>query len=220
MHGGTIGTDGRGAPYSTAYLPQRPGGDMPAPPAGLSDLHGMPLFEFAVVDPEWAFLSWEVTAAQREASRLAYGDDWFAKRRLSVIVGNANHDHELARVDLYGDHGRWFMRLGAPGALAVARLGFEAQGARYELASAGPLQFPRTEPIEPEKYVELQVAYGVDFSGRLNIAAVRTRRASHFPVGAVPEQAPGGLQLAAGALPGSPGAPGSSPRSSQNGGRQ
>lgn len=219
MNGGTVGTDGRGAPYSTAYLPQRPGGDVPAPPAGLPDLHGLPLFEFAVVDPEWAFVSWEVTPAQREAARLAFGDEWYGQRRLSLVIGGAAHDHELARTDLFGDHGRWFMRLNAPGTLAVARIGFEARGARYELASAGPLQFPRVEPVEPDRFNELQVAYAVDFSGRLSIATVRGRSTAQLPVGPVGADAPSGLTAGgAGTLPGSAGGPGSSPFAAFGGG--
>lgn len=201
MQGLTNAGDGRGAPYSTAYLPQRPGGDVPSFPAGLQGLHGMPLFEFAVVDPEWIFLSWEITPAQREAARLAYGDEWFSHRRLSVVFQCVSDSSTLGRMDLFGDEGRWFHRLNAPGALVLARLGFEHRQSRYELASAGPLQIPRLTPLEPEAYRELSVAYAVDLTGRLSIAAVRARGACLWLARELPEGAPAGLRHASGGLP-------------------
>jgi Domain of unknown function (DUF4912) len=152
----------------------------------------MALFEFVVVDPGWVFLSWEITAEQREAARRAYGDEWYEARRLNVLFQNAGDSTTISRAALYGDAGRWFEHLNAPGALVVARLGFECRGARYELSTAGPLQIPRLRPIEPHRFTEMQVAYAVDISGRLSIAATRDRQSAESPVGKPGVGAPGG----------------------------
>jgi hypothetical protein len=110
------------------------------------------------VDPTNVFVSWEITEEQLAAARTAMGAA-FGVRKLHVEIALAEAaDHVIARSELFGDTGRWFLELPPVGQAITAQLYFAAAGTRFDLLRAGPVQLPRTTPVEPEHLEELHVS--------------------------------------------------------------
>ncbi len=146
-----------------------PGGPPPFVPAELPVRYGMPLFELLVVDPDFVFISWELCAQQLERAERELGTACWQQRVLTLRLTHADApDTELARRELYGELGRWFIELRRPDTWLRAELGFQAGNAWHLLASAGPLLMPRTEPVDGD-FTELFVNYGAAPDGQLTM---------------------------------------------------
>src|SRR5438105_1084051 len=89
-----------GLTMGSNFLPLHEG-SQPAGPAvaasraELPQRYGIPLLELLVVDPQFIFISWEITQEQLDASRVALRED-FARRRLQVVLSEAQSGAELA----------------------------------------------------------------------------------------------------------------------------
>lgn len=154
-----------------ARLAPGPGGPPPFTAQELPARYGMALFELLVVDPDFAFVSWEITDAQLEQARLDLGAELFEQRRLLLrFVLEQQPDVLLASRELYGDTGRWFVELSQPDTWLRAELGFVAGSRWHLLASAGPVLMPRTEPVDGD-FIELQVEYGMAPDGQLTLTS-------------------------------------------------
>jgi hypothetical protein len=153
----------------SARLAPGPGGPPPFIAQALPERYGMPLFELLAVDPDFVFVSWELDHEQLKVAREDLGEQHWEQRSLQLRF--CLHDEpeaELARRELYGDQGRWFVELRRPDTLLRAELGFSAAAGWHLLASAGPLQTPRDTPVDGE-FIELLVNYGAAPDGQLTL---------------------------------------------------
>src|SRR5437773_665937 len=79
--------------------------------ATLPDLYGVDSFDFLIVDPEFAFASWEITPAALHAAELSLGPADFSTRALQLRLYASGMDGPaLAGFNLFGESGRWFLR--------------------------------------------------------------------------------------------------------------
>jgi len=162
----------------------------PQAAASLPEHYGIDSFEFLVVDPEYAFASWEITPATLAAAQRALGTE-FAQRVLQLRIYPPESDSAaLIGYNLFGDIGRWFLRGGAPGQDINAVLGFAAGSQFYELARRGPLCFPRNTPVEAARYAELHVVYERGPQGQLVLAGVQRPQARPWPATLSPAAMP------------------------------
>jgi hypothetical protein len=145
----------------------------------LPDLYGVPRLEFLIVDPEFAFVAWEVTLEQLDETRAALGDDLYDARVLQLRLYDSNH--AIAGFNLYGDSGRWFLQPALPGAVVSAVLGHASGEKFYELLRRGPLAFPRNHPSGAEHYLELHVEYERGPQGQLLLASRSRKRPQPWP---------------------------------------
>jgi hypothetical protein len=160
----------------------------PAAAAALPEYYGEDSFEFLVVDPEYAFASWEVSPATLAAAERELGAADFAGRMLQLrlypsgpAASGETAPPALTGYNLFGDCGRWFMRSAAPGRDVTAVLGFAAGTQFYELARRGPVSFPRNAPVEAERYAELHVDYERGPQGQLILAGLNRPRPRPWP---------------------------------------
>jgi len=132
-----------------------------SPKAGrLPERYNIPLFELLVVDSEYVFLSWEITNEQLGQARQTMGNTDFAMRWLIVrFTALENQPRHIRDYALYGDIGRWFVRLQSPGAKVSGELAFRCRNKYYRLAKTGPVYLPRIHAVEPKSYQEMHVRY-------------------------------------------------------------
>ncbi|MCC7476875.1 DUF4912 domain-containing protein [bacterium] len=149
-----------------ARLAPGPGGPPPFGPVDLPRHYGLGLFEFLVVDPDFVFVSWELSEQQLAEARTSIGEEQWPQRRLVLRLLDAAQQQECARRELYGESGRWFVEAARPGAWLLAELGFEHGAGWHLLGSAGPLLLPRISPVDGE-FRELHVSYGAAPDGHL-----------------------------------------------------
>lgn len=142
----------------------------------LPEQYNMPLFELLVVDTDFVFISWELPQQQLDLARDLLGEHAFRNRRLKLRFHEAHADSPvLLERELYGDIGRWFVRISQPGAAIVAQIGFAHGETFHVFNSAGPVHIPRVELIEPASFEELEVSYGFGAHGRLMLLGTNTR---------------------------------------------
>jgi hypothetical protein len=150
--------------------------------ARLPELYGVDSFELLVVDPEYAFIAWEITPQALESAERALGAETFGSRVLQLRLYAAAADREaLAGFNLYGESGRWFLRTGTPGQAVTAVLGYAAGQQFHELLRRGPVEFPRNTPVETERYAELQVVYERGPQGQLILAGLGRPQSQRWP---------------------------------------
>ena len=114
----------------------------------LPERYGIPLFELLVVDTRYVFVSWEVTADQMDQARLSLGDKAFDSRKLKVLFHRDSREGDaLLSSELFGDIGRWFLRLDHPGAAVLAELRFISGSESFLLNTAGPLCMPDRKSV-------------------------------------------------------------------------
>lgn len=148
----------------------------------LPEQYGLPLFELLVVDPEFVFVAWELTPQQLDQARNILGEQAYRNRRLKMRFHAMHHGQtQVLERELYGDTGRWFVRLSQPGAAVVAQIGFAHGDTFHEFNSAGPVHIPRVELIEPASFEELEVSYGFGARGRLMLLGTNTRTDQPWP---------------------------------------
>jgi hypothetical protein len=170
-----------GAQMGSSFLPVHEGRQQLSPPAGLvehfhlPERYGIPLLELLVVDPYFVFISWEIPEAQLETARAHFGAE-FERRRLQVRLTDSESGATVAIRALYGELGRWFIRLDQPGVWLRAELHYVAGEAELLLNAAGPVFVPRDTPVEPLRYEELHVTYGRGATGELTLEAVERER--------------------------------------------
>ena len=169
----------------------------------LPERYGIPLFELLAVDTRYVFLSWEITAEQVAQARMSLGGKTFDTRKLKVLLRRENRQGEvLGSSELFGEVGRWFLRIDHPGAVVLAELAYVSGQESFSLNNAGPLSIPREDMVEPEGYDELKVAYGRGRHGRLILLGIERRRAQ-WPSLTLP--APTAREYAPAQLPAAPG---------------
>jgi hypothetical protein len=153
----------------------------------LPEQYGMPLFELLVVDTDYVFISWELTQQQLEQAHNLLGEKAFRNRRLQLRF-HAEHasGSVLLERELYGDIGRWFVRISQPGAVVVAQLGYAHGDTFHVFNTAGPVVIPRVELIEPACFEELEVSYGFGMHGRLMLLGTNKRSDSPWPDNLLP----------------------------------
>jgi len=172
----------------------------------LPERYGIPLLELLVVDTRYVFVSWEITSEQMAQARLSLGKKAFASRKLKILFHRDTREGEvLLASELFGDIGRWFIRLDHPGTVVLAELLFISGPEGFLLSTAGPLSMPREEVVEPDEYDELRVSYGHGRHGRLILLGLDRRRAS-WPHVTLP--APLAGEYTPARLPAAPGSPG------------
>ncbi len=142
----------------------------------LPEQYGVPLFELLVVDTDYVFVSWELPRQQLDQARDLLGESAFRNRRLKLRFHDA-HDSGTVLIEreLYGDIGRWFVRISQPGAAIMAQIGYAHGDTFHVFNTAGPLHIPRISLIEPASFEELEVAYGFGAHGRLMLLGTNTR---------------------------------------------
>jgi hypothetical protein len=150
--------------------------------AALPQAYGIALLELLIVDPEYVFVSWEITAEQLDQTRENLGIRDFEQRRLIIRLRNADNDGEiLTEQELYGETGRWFIRHNLAGRRVTAELGFRPAQGFIRLSAAGPVELPRDFVVEPRQFEELHVQYGMGPTGELVIEGVRKREQDAWP---------------------------------------
>jgi hypothetical protein len=167
-----------------------------APPeAGveLPERYNLPLLELLVVDPQYVFISWEVTTQQVEDARLHFGDDLFNQRRLVLRLLDASSGETLMAQELYGELGRWFIGHTLAGRLVKGSLCFRAGTEYFPLVETGKLELPRDYTLEPERFDEMSIEYGFGPTGELVILELNPRCDLPWPELVLPHPA-GGLQ--------------------------
>jgi hypothetical protein len=174
-----------GGPMGSGFLPVHEGSQPPAPRvlasrAHLPERYGVPLLELLVVDPYFIFISWEIAQEQLDQARQHLGES-FEQRRLSVALIDAQSEQVVSTRELYGEVGRWFIQLNAPGRWIRAELHFRSVGAELSLNRAGPVFVPRDRPVEPEHWEELHVNYSRGEKGELRIESLGRQQADGWP---------------------------------------
>jgi hypothetical protein len=172
----------------------------PAPAsASLPEAYGVLRFELLVVDPEWAFVIWEVplTAIEDGATLLLR----------FLEAGSPNS--ALAGFNLYGGNGRWFVHAALPGRTVDAVLGWAVGMHFCELARRGPIHLPRNFTVDAEHFDELSVDYERGPGGQLLLRAAYRQQTLPWPAqlgpAAYPSQALDWLDGADSDHPGSSG---------------
>lgn len=165
-----FGPSGSHIALSEGRLPEVPASNLPRG-YNLPERYGMPLLELLVVDPEFIFVSWEITDDQLTAARARFGKEGFQRRRLRIELFDTGGSapEPLAARELYGEVGRWFIQLGRPDVWLRAELKFIYGGESLLLGQAGSVFVPREEPVEPTDYLELRVRYGRGSTGELTL---------------------------------------------------
>ena len=159
--------------------------------ASLPPAYGIPLLELLIVDTEYVFVSWEITASQLEQARAELGAAGFEQRQLVLRLSAANAGGNiLAEQELYGEAGRWFLRHGQAGKLVTAELGYRHAHSFKQLQTAGPVELPRDTVIEPKQYDELRVRYGVGSTGELVIESTTKPQQATWPDVRLPQPSP------------------------------
>jgi len=184
-----------GVQMGSGFLPLQEGSQPPAPlrlgrHQGLPDRYNVPLLELLVVDPQFIFISWEITEGQLAEARTRFGSD-YDSRRLQVVIRHPEDASVLAERELYGEIGRWFIQLDHPGVWILAELRFVTSGAVLPLLTAGPVFVPRDTPVEPEHWEELFVRYMRGEKGVLRIEALQPEEAPNWPRIGLPGRANG-----------------------------
>jgi hypothetical protein len=146
----------------------------------LPERYGIPLFEALIVDPEYIFLSWEVTEEQLRIARDLFGSKGFLVRRMIAVLEN-EHGGVLAEYELYGETGRWFIRHNQFGEIVRFKLKFTALGQTLELNETKLLQLPRIYAVEPEFYQEIEVIYGIGGKGQLVLKGFLEDKTAPWP---------------------------------------
>jgi hypothetical protein len=162
--------------------------------SGLPDLYGIPRLEFLIVDPDFAFVAWEITGDQLRQAHATLGDEAFSARVLQLRLHDPDN-HALAGFNLYGEAGRWFLQPGLPGAVVSAVLGYASGAQFYELLRRGPVAFPRNAPVDAEHFVELHVEYERGPHGQLLLASRNRRRPQPWPTQLSPAALAGWARL-------------------------
>lgn len=153
----------------------------------LPEHYGVPLFELLVVDTDYCYISWEITPHQLDAARSLLGEKAFRNRRLQVRFHDDSVDGPiLLERELYGEVGRWFVRLSQPGNIVVADLGYAHGGTFHAFNCAGPVYIPRVDIIEPQHFEELEVSYGYGLHGRLILLGISKREEAAWPKSILP----------------------------------
>ena len=148
----------------------------------LPERYGVPLFELLIVDTDFCYISWELTEHQLGVARNLLGEKAYRNRRLQVRF----HDDSLEgpvllERELYGETGRWFVRVTQPGRLIMAELGYAHGDTFHQCNSAGPILVPRVDIIEPQYFEELEVAYGFGLHGRLMLLGINKHEDASWP---------------------------------------
>ena len=146
----------------------------------LPERYGTPQLEVLVVDPEYLFLSWEITGSQLDDSRRSLGSQLFDARRLVAIVENKS-GNPLAEYELYGELGRWFIRHTLFGERIRLKLLYKAGVEQVELYATGFLELPRISPVEPDYYQEIEVIYGIGIKGQLILRGFMEDKTAAWP---------------------------------------
>lgn len=172
--------------------------------ATLPELYGIDSFEFLIVDPEYAFVSWEITPATLAAAAQALGPADFAGRALQLRIyasgtaatalsgsqAKAPVPPALAGFNLFGEVGRWFLRAGTPGQTTTVVLGYAAGAQFYELSRRGPVSFPRNTAVDAARYAELHVTYDRGPKGQLILAGLSRPQPQRWPAALPPAAVP------------------------------
>jgi hypothetical protein len=157
----------------------------------LPERYAIPLFELLVVDADYVFVSWEISADQLASAAARLGDRGFRNRRLMIVFHEAVEDMpRVLRRELYGETGRWFIRLSRPGGRVLARLGYASGNVFHVLHEAGPVDIPRADLREPAAFDELEVSYGCGQHGRLIMLGTSRTHNAPWPVPALPGPSP------------------------------
>jgi hypothetical protein len=153
----------------------------------LPERYGVPLFELLIVDTDYCYISWEITQNQLDTALRMLGEKAYRNRRLKVRFHDGSLDGQiLLERELYGESGRWFVRLSYPGKLVVAALGYAHGGTFHLFNSAGPVHIPRVEFVEPQCFEELEVSYGYGLHGRLMLLGINKREDTSWPESILP----------------------------------
>lgn len=153
----------------------------------LPERYGLPLFELLVVDTDYCYISWEITSNQLDAARSLLGEKAFRNRRLQVRFHEITVDGPvLLERELYGEVGRWFVRLSRPGSIVFADLGYAHGGTFHAFNCSGPVYIPRVDIIEPQYFEELEVSYGYGLHGRLILLGINRRDDAAWPESILP----------------------------------
>ncbi|MDQ3022914.1 MAG: DUF4912 domain-containing protein, partial [bacterium] len=165
-----------GGRMGSGFLPVHEGSQPTAPTslkirAGLPERYGVALLELLIVDPYFIFISWEITTGQLEGAHVQFGAG-FERRRLRVLLFDADSGSLLTARELFGDVGRWFIELNQPGRWLRAELQFQVDSSVMSLNTTGDVFLPRDEPVEPQQWDELFVTYSRSEKGELRINAM------------------------------------------------
>jgi hypothetical protein len=148
----------------------------------LPERYCIPLLELLVVDTDFCYISWELTEHQLAVARNLLGEKAYRNRRLQVRFHDGSLDGAiLLERELYGETGRWFVRLSQPGKLVFAELGYAHGETFHSFNSTGPVHIPRVNIVEPQYFEELEVSYGYGLHGRLLLLGINKREDSAWP---------------------------------------
>ncbi|HXE71688.1 MAG TPA: DUF4912 domain-containing protein [Candidatus Nitrosotenuis sp.] len=144
-----------------------PRGGSPGPlhePADLPDEYGRDLLELLPRDPEGVFCLWEISAGTRRAVQDRLGDEVFARCRLvlRLAAGAEGQRSEVGQADLSGPGRSCYLKVGQPGALLSAELGYlTPEGDFLPVAAAPPVLCPwdRTAPPADDQGPVLEELY-------------------------------------------------------------